>query len=148
MMRGHQEKQVNQSGWKHRYITMIGTRKLSPDELKALAADVARLSSLLTREREDLPDAYLKDKRFRQAYLLYFVPSSLAKIHIPLRELSLHPKSILPKERLSILDLGSGPGTATLGALDFFSQQGKTPLLQFTAMGQVGENLKDAENLL
>src|SRR3990170_2345020 len=147
MMRGHQEKQVNQSGWKHRYITMIGTRKLSPDELKALAADVARLSSLLTREREDLPDAYLNDRKLRQAYFLYFVPSNLAKIHLPLRELSLHHKSILSKERLSILDIGSGPGTATLGALDFFSQQGKRPLLQCTAVDQVGENLKDAEDL-
>lgn len=126
---------------------MIGMQKLSQDELKALAEDVARLSSLLTREREDLPDAYLKDKRLRQAYLLYFVPSNLAKIHLPLRELSLHPKGILSKEQLRILDVGSGPGTATLGALDFFSQQGKRPLLQFTAVDQVGENLKDAENL-
>jgi len=126
---------------------MIGTKKLSPDELKALAADVARLSSLLTREREDLPDAYLKDRKLRQAYFLYFIPSNLAKIHLPLRELSLHHKTILSKERLSILDIGSGPGTATLGALDFFSQQGKRPLLQFTAVDQVGENLKDAENL-
>ncbi len=126
---------------------MIEMQKLSPDELKALAADVARLSSLLTRERENLPDAYLKDKRLRQAYLLYFVPSNLAKIHLPLRELSLHPKGILSKEQLRILDVGSGPGTATLGALDFFSQQGKRPLLQFTAVDQVGENLKDAENL-
>src|SRR3990172_3757591 len=143
MMRGHQEKQVNQSGWKHRYITMIGTRKLSPDELKALAADVARLSSLLTRERENLPDAYLKDKRLRQAYLLYFVPSNLAKIHLPLRELSLHPKGILSRERLRFLDIGSGPGTALLGVLEFFSQQEKRPLIQCTAIDQVGENLKD-----
>ncbi len=126
---------------------MIGMQKLSQDELKALAADVARLSSLLTREREDLPDAYLKDKRLRQAYLLYFVPSNLAKIHLPLRDLSLHPKGIFSKEQLRILDVGSGPGTATLGALDFFSRQGKRPLLQFTAVDQVGENLKDAENL-
>lgn len=126
---------------------MIGTKKISPDELKVLAADVARLSSLLTREREDLPDVYLRDKRLRQAYLLYFVPSNLAKIHLPLRELSLHPKGILLKEQLRILDIGSGPGTATLGALDFFSQQGKRPLLQFTAVDQVGENLKDAEGL-
>jgi ribosomal protein RSM22 (predicted rRNA methylase) len=126
---------------------MIGMQKLSQDELKALAADVARLSSLLTREREDLPAAYLKDKRLRQAYLLYFVPSNLAKIHLPLRELSLPPKGILSKEQLRILDIGSGPGTAMLGTLDFFSQQGERPLLQFTAVDQVGENLKDAENL-
>ncbi len=126
---------------------MIGKHILSRDELSALAADVARLSSLLTREREDLSGAYLKDKGLRRAYLLYFLPSNLAKIHVPLKELSLHPKGIAAKERLRILDIGSGPGTASLGVLEFFSQQEKRPLLQFTAVDQVGENLKDAENL-
>jgi ribosomal protein RSM22 (predicted rRNA methylase) len=126
---------------------MIRLQKLSEDEVKALSRDVARLSSLLTRERENLPDAYLRDKRLRQAYLLYFVPSNLTKIHIPLRELFLHPKGILSKERLRILDIGSGPGTASLGVLEFFSQRETRPLLQFTAVDQVGENLKDAENL-
>jgi ribosomal protein RSM22 (predicted rRNA methylase) len=126
---------------------MIRMQKLTDDEVKALSRDVARLSSLLTRERENLPDAYLKDKGLRAAYLLYFVPSNLEKIYLPLRELSFHPNGILSKEQLRVLDIGSGPGTATLGALDFFSQQGKRPLLQFTAVDQVGENLKDAENL-
>lgn len=126
---------------------MIRKQKLSEDEVKGLSRDVARLSSLLTRERENLPAAYLKDKRLRQAYLLYFVPSNLAKIHVPLKELSLHPNGILSKERLRILDIGSGPGTAVLGVMEFFSKHKKRPLLQFTAIDQVGENLKDAENL-
>ena len=115
--------------------------------MSALAADVARLSSLLTRERENLPAAYLKDKSLRQAYLLYFVPSNLAKIRLPLRELSLHRKEILSREQLRVLDIGSGPGTALLGVLEFFSQQEKRPLIQCTAIDQVGENLKDAEDL-
>lgn len=126
---------------------MTWTQKASEDEVRALAADVARLSSLLTRERENLPAAYLKDKSLRQAYLLYFVPSNLAKIHLPLRELSLHPRGILSRERLRFLDIGSGPGTALLGVLEFFSQQEKRPLVQCTAVDQVGENLKDAEDL-
>ena len=89
--------------------------------LNTLAANVARLSNLLTRERDALPQPYLRDKDLREAYIRYFLPVNLYKIHVPLRELSLHPGGIFQKERLRILDLGSGPGTAILGVMDFFS---------------------------
>lgn len=116
-------------------------------ELETLAADVARLSRILTKERENLPAAYLKDEGLRRAYTLYFLPSNLYKIHLPLKELSLHPKEVLAKKRLRILDIGSGPGTAILGILDFFSRQKKRPFLEFTAADPVVENLRDAERL-
>ncbi|MDO8445959.1 MAG: small ribosomal subunit Rsm22 family protein [Deltaproteobacteria bacterium] len=116
-------------------------------ELKNLASNVARLSTLLTRERESLPAAYLKDAGLRKAYIEYFLPSNLYKIHIPLKELSLHPKGLFKKDKLRILDIGSGPGTATLGALDFFSIKEKRPILEFTAVDPVAENLRDAEAL-
>ncbi|MEK7851501.1 MAG: small ribosomal subunit Rsm22 family protein, partial [Deltaproteobacteria bacterium] len=51
------------------------------------------------------------------------------------------------KERLRILDIGSGPGTAILGIMDFFSADEKRPVLEFTAIDQVTENLRDAEAL-
>jgi len=108
---------------------------------------VARLSTLLTKERESLPAAYLKDEGLRRAYIEYFLPSNLYKIHIPLKELSLHPKEIFKKERLRVLDIGSGPGTATLGTLDFFSMKENRPILEFTAVDHVAENLRDAEAL-
>lgn len=116
-------------------------------ELETLAADVARLSRILTKERENLPAAYLKDEGLRRAYTLYFLPSNLYKIHLPLEELSLHPKEVLSKKRLRILDIGSGPGTAILGTLDFFARQGNRPFLEFTANDPVAENLRDAEKL-
>lgn len=116
-------------------------------ELETLAADVARLSRILTKERENLPAAYLKDEGLRRAYTLYFLPSNLYKIHLPLKELLLHPKEVLSKKRLRILDIGSGPGTAILGTLDFFSRQSKRPFLEFTAADPVAENLRDAERL-
>ncbi len=122
--------------------------KLSRDDLRSLAANVARLSTLLTREREDLPAAYLKDEGLRKAYQAYFLSSNLSKIHKPLQELSLHPRDLFAKTKLRILDIGAGPGTATLGALTFFSQQGrKNPQLEFTAVDQVAGNLKIAESL-
>ena len=115
-------------------------------ELHILAANVARLSNLLTRGRDNLPLQYLKDKDLRDAYILYYVPANLYKIHFPLGELSLHPGGIFQKERLRILDLGSGPGTAILGVMDFFSAADK-PFLEFTAVDPIEENLKDAERL-
>jgi ribosomal protein RSM22 (predicted rRNA methylase) len=122
-------------------------KKSLNEELTALAADVARLSKLLTKERESLPAAYLKDTGLRKAYLSYYLPSNLLKIHLPLKELSLHPKSIFTKEHLRILDIGTGPGSATLGVLEFFPRLEKKPFLEFTAVDHVAENLKDAAML-
>lgn len=121
--------------------------ELSHDELRSLAADVARLSTLLTREREGLPAAYLRDEGLRKAYQAYFLPANLSKIHKPLQELSLHPRDLFAKAKLRVLDIGAGPGTASLGVLTFFSQQDRKPQLEFTAVDQVAENLKMAEAL-
>lgn len=112
-----------------------------------MASDVLRLSNLLTKERETLPSAYLKDEGLRKAYELYFLPSNRYKIHIPLKELSIHPKKPLIKDRLRVLDIGSGPGTAILGVLDFFSVQEQRPFLEFTAVDSVAENVRDADRL-
>lgn len=120
--------------------------KPAKDELRSLAADVARLSTLLTRERERLPAVYLEDARLRKAYLAYFHPSNTSKIHAPLRELSLHPDNPLLKEKLRVLDIGSGPGgPALLGVMGYFSQQERKPRLDLTALDPVAENLKEAE---
>lgn len=122
-------------------------KRSSPCAPASPAEDVARLSRLLTRERDDLPHAYLRDPGLRRAYLSYFLPPNLAKIQTPLRELCLHPANLLAKERLRVLDLGAGPGTAVLGIREFFRQRGNSPYLEFTAVDQVGENLKEAETL-
>lgn len=112
-----------------------------------LASDVVRLSNLLTKERKTLPSAYLKDEGLRRAYKHYFLPSNLYKIHIPLKELSIHPKKPLTKDRLRVLDIGSGPGTAILGVLDYFSVLKHRPFLEFTAVEPVAENLREAKAL-
>jgi len=123
------------------------SEQMSPAALKALAADILRLSKLLTRDRSELPAAYLNDAALRKAYQTYFLPPNRAKIQLALTELSLHPRKVLRKDRLRILDLGSGPGTAVLGAMDFFSQQDPRPFLEFTAQDQVAENLKEAARI-
>ncbi len=125
---------------------MIRTR--SHDELKALAADVIRLSRLLTREREGLSAAYLKDRGLREAYEAYYLPPNLAKIQALLRELAAHPGKLLDQDPLRVLDLGCGPGTAMLGVLEFFAAAKKRPRIEFTAVDQVAENLKMAGELV
>ena len=117
------------------------------DELKALAEKVARLSLLLTRDREDLPAAYLKDAELREAYQAYFLPPNLRKIRVPLGELSHHPDKLLEKDRLRVLDLGSGPGTALLGVREFFAEHTHRPHLEFVALDLVAENLNIAGEL-
>ncbi len=119
---------------------------LSQSKLHVLASDVARLSRLLTKGREELPAAYLSDEGLRKAYTAYFLPANLSKIHKPLHELSLHPRALFSKHTLRILDIGAGPGTASLGALDFFLRQALRPRLEFVAVDQVAANLKEAES--
>ena len=126
---------------------MSTLRKRTQEEMNVLAADVARLSGLLTRERQSLPAAYLKDKGLRDAYLAYFLPSNLAKIHVPLAELLLHPAAMPDAGRLKVLDLGSGPGTSLFGLLEFFGAAEHKPVLDCIAVDQVAENLALAELL-
>lgn len=126
---------------------MCAEKKLSDHELNALAKDVVRLSKLLTREREGLPAAYLRDAGLRTAYFLYYLPANLSKIHKPLRELSLHTANVFAKETLRVLDIGAGPATASLGVLRYFSGQERRHRFEFTAVDQVRENLKEAEAL-
>jgi ribosomal protein RSM22 (predicted rRNA methylase) len=116
----------------------------SPD---SLVDDVARLSRLLTKERGNLPAAYLRDPGLRKAYLTYFLPPNLDKVGVPLREISLHPANLLEQERLQVLDLGAGPGTATLGIRQFFARNRMQMRLECTAVDQVAENLQDAQVL-
>lgn len=116
-------------------------------QLKTLAANVTRLSGLLTRERDRLPAAYLKDKGLREAYEAYYLPSNLRKIQMPLVELALHPENLFGKDTLRVLDLGCGPGTAMFGVMEFFAAVKKRPPLALTAIDHVAENLKIAEEL-
>lgn len=126
---------------------MISHNKLRRQEIASLAREVARLSGLLTKERGALGSPYLEDQNLRRAYLLYFVPCNIPKIHLPLRELYLHPKGLLSREKLRVIDLGSGPGSALLGVMSFFSGLEHAPRLELTAVDQVSENLSDAKAL-
>jgi SAM-dependent methyltransferase len=114
---------------------------------KVLATNVIRLSRLFTREREHLPASYLKDAQLREAYLAYFLPANSGKIRMPLAELALHPEQAYVNETIRVLDLGSGPGTALLGVMEYFASQQKKHALECVAVDQVAENLALAVEL-
>ena len=84
--------------------------ELLPDELREVAAGVARLSTGLTRERELAGARYLDDARLLGAYLLFYWPISYLQARGVLSELPRRPKAAL--------DLGSGPGPLAFAALD------------------------------
>ena len=65
---------------------------MPPPALQALAADVLRLSKLLTRDRSRLPAGpYLNDAALRKAYQTYFLPPNRAKVRLALTEFAPSP---------------------------------------------------------
>ncbi|OQW62693.1 MAG: hypothetical protein A4S17_01515 [Proteobacteria bacterium HN_bin10] len=95
-----------------------------------LVRAIARLSHLFTKERTSLDRPYLEDPVLASAYLQYFLPVNLSKIQVLLDELSI----MEPARRLSMLDLGSGPGTAALALLDWWHEQRTTDALSVVAV--------------
>lgn len=98
---------------------------------------VAELSRLFTRERGVPPDAYLEDDRLRAAYEAYYLPVNLAKVQALLAELPDQTgEAVGPKRSWSVLDLGSGPGSGALAALDWVAQRAgpAAPCLEVTAV--------------
>jgi ribosomal protein RSM22 (predicted rRNA methylase) len=92
--------------------------------MRRLSGTVQELSHLFTRQRGSLPSDYLNDTGFAAAYLWYFLPVNAAKVRVLLDEL---PMDVDLAEKaggeLSVLDLGSGPGTAGLAVLDWMVQK-------------------------
>lgn len=91
-------------------------------DLDALAEEVQALSDLFIRDEANFA-AYDKDPRQLLAYGLFFFPQTYVRVQWPLRELLAFRGWQPPLERpMRILDLGSGLGSASLGALDVLYQ--------------------------
>ncbi len=97
----------------------IGKRFLGP-----VADAIARLSVGFTSGRDTLPANYWRGAE-RDAYLLYYLPVNFAKAGALLAELAAHPTVFHPEslrgKPFRILDVGCGPGTATLATLFFLA---------------------------
>ncbi|BCA55885.1 hypothetical protein W02_30250 [Nitrospira sp. KM1] len=80
------------------------------------------LSRLFTKDRQSLLKNYLDDPARASAYLKYFFPINLSKIQLLLDELPADTFTSDRSEGLSVLDVGSGPGTAAIAVLDWLVQ--------------------------
>lgn len=99
-------------------LAALQERGGSPD--RGAVEGVRRLSELFTTGRDGHLADYLADRSLRRAYLLYFLPVNYAKVVGLLREMP-----ALPVRPLRILDVGSGPGTASLAVLEHVTRLGQ-----------------------
>jgi SAM-dependent methyltransferase len=108
-----------------------------------LSQAVLELSRLFTKGRHALGGSYLESPAFAVAYLNYFLPVNLMKIQALLDEMPVEPAH----ETYSVLDLGSGPGTGAMAALDWWDRQGAAGALSVVAVDQSPAALHQAVRL-
>ncbi len=121
------------------------------EDLSPLCRGVKTLSELFTRRREAIPPDYLDDDALRKSYLAYFCPVNLGKVQSVLAELpdQGHPLSYRDRP-YRLLDIGTGPGTAALGVVDWFLRDPsfrRIPL-DVVMVDRSRLALRDAERLL
>ncbi|MBM4123071.1 MAG: hypothetical protein FJ249_10830 [Nitrospira sp.] len=118
-----------------------------PDDL---CRRVTELSQLFTRERKSLASSYLDDELSRLAYLAYFLPVNLAKVQVLLDEMPAptRQKDVTARP-FTVLDLGSGPGTASLGVLDWArrSPSMQSVPLEIVSVDRSFQALEECKNL-
>ena len=117
--------------------------------MRRLSGAVQELSHLFTKERRSLPSDYLDDVGFAAAYLSYFLPVNAPKVQVVLDELPMDVDLAEKTDReLSVLDLGSGPGTAGLAVLDWMVQKaGKDTNLHVVSVDRSQTAIKDSVRL-
>jgi len=105
--------------------------------LENLHRNASVLSDHFTVKRDKgFPD-YFKKPGHLLAYGIYFHPQSWARIRFPLLEAIQYHHWKIPEEKpLSILDVGSGPGSASLGALQLLTALNPGVKLEATAVDQ------------
>lgn len=118
-----------------------GRQDFTEKDVRFFAAGAAELSEAFTSGRKEIPKNYFNRKETRSAYLLYFTLTNFSKVLKCLRECA----RIAPfvSQNLSILDIGCGPGTASLACSSFFADRP----VSITAIDQNRDILKDANAL-
>ena len=89
----------------------------------ALLQSIASLSRLFTKERDGIGARYLDDATLAAGYASYFLPVNFFKVQTLLDELP--DDWAVGETPLSVLDVGSGPGTASLAVLDWLICQNR-----------------------
>jgi ribosomal protein RSM22 (predicted rRNA methylase) len=113
--------------------------------LSTLPGSIARLSRLFTKDRSGLGARYLDDPDMAAGYAAYFLPVNFAKVQILLSEM---PEGWANRD-LSVLDVGSGPGTAALAVRDWLKthETSRSTGLHITAIDHSKATLTEATRL-
>lgn len=116
------------------YVEGVARRTLSVNALRGarLAAAVARVSQLYTRERGALAELQGDDEALC-ARLQFFLSRDLLKLHGPVAEL-VSVGAFPEREALRVLDLGAGLGAASLGLSRSLRALGRCERLHVTAL--------------
>lgn len=120
-------------------------RPFGASDLHFFTKGVARLSELFTSERAELESGYLNQPSLHAAYLLYFLPINFAKAAYVFKGI---PQSFWQKKNYRILDLGCGPGSATLAFLTKLQEMQSSAEIELTLVDQNKNILKDAQTLI
>lgn len=108
---------------------------------------VRDLSVAFTEDRAFLPKNYLNRKEYRSGYILYFLPVNALKVATLLGQA---PRESFVKDgriELTIVDVGSGPGTGMLGTMLFlerFLKDVTSVKLRWVLIDQNRQALNDA----
>lgn len=143
------KKYIKQTFYASTKKEIFADKEFNSQDLKFFADGAKDLSGLFTSDRVELVANYLNDKRLRAGYLLYFLPLNFCKAQAVLERL---PKSFFKRSKVKILDLGSGPGTFTLGYIDYLSRRegaSKTEKheIHLLSLDQNYHIVRDAQNL-
>ncbi len=139
---------LRQAGW--------DTDSLPPAKtLQQLAQSVKTLSDHYISSHVD-PGRVYTDSALLQAYLLYYVPANIIKLTPVLDEVCRCPalRPLGTRDGFSMLDLGCGPGTFTLSALDYLCRCWRNSASSFPrtinlqGIDAAGDHVKAARQLV
>ncbi|MCE9624846.1 MAG: small ribosomal subunit Rsm22 family protein [Deltaproteobacteria bacterium] len=129
-----------------------GTRRASfadrpfiREDLLFFSKGVADLSELFTADRANLQSGYLNQPQFRAGYILYFLPINFAKTRFVLDRF---PEKFWKRKTYRVLDIGCGPGSASLAFLDALKKKNPSAEIELVLVEQNANVLADAQRLL
>jgi hypothetical protein len=114
---------------------------------------IEELSDLFTEERPKAIPAYFQHERFRSGYLLYFLPLQAAKFHTLFEMYPGAMEALLTHARkegvMRVLDIGAGPGTASMALLLWLLEKGgrDLPPVEFHWVDTNATIMKDGKAL-
>lgn len=120
-------------------------RPFGDPDLHFFSKGLSELSDLFTSERSELNSGYLNQPPLRAAYLLYFLPINFAKTRFVLEQL---PQAFWRRKKFRVLDLGSGPGSASLAFLDALGEKNPEAEVELCLSDQNKKTLEDARQVL